>query len=72
MTTTIQIAQMSRDEKLQTMEALWADLCRDEAEVESPAWHEVLLKETEAKVAAGREQVADWTNARRELRERFE
>ena len=72
MTNLIQIAQMSRGEKLQTMEALWEDLSKDEAEVESPAWHDEVLRETEARVAAGQEQIADWTSAKRELRNRFE
>ena len=72
MVSTIQIAQMTREEKLQTMEALRADLSTDDANVESPAWHEEVLKETEARVADGWEQIADWTMAKRELRKRFE
>ena len=63
---------MSRVEKLQTMEAIWEDLSHAESEVESPAWHEDLLKETEARVAAGLERIADWEIAKRELRMRFE
>jgi hypothetical protein len=35
----LEIQQMPRSEKLKLMETLWADLSRDEAEVESPAWH---------------------------------
>ena len=72
MTTTIQIERMSREEKLQTMETIWADLSKDDAGVESPAWHHDVLKETEARVAVGQEQIADWTTAKRELRKRFE
>jgi hypothetical protein len=72
MTTTIQIEKLSRAEKLQTMEALWEALSRMEDEVESPAWHRDVLKETEARVAAGRERIADWEVAKRELRKRFE
>ena len=72
MTTTIQIEQMSREEKLQTMEAIWEDLSKADAEVESPAWHETVLRETEARVAAGQERIADWEIAKRELRKRFE
>ncbi|MBU4211064.1 MAG: addiction module protein [Kiritimatiellae bacterium] len=72
MTTTIQIERMSREEKLQTMETIWADLSKDDASVESPVWHHDVLKETEAKIAAGQEQIADWTTAKRDLRKRFE
>lgn len=72
MLTTVQIEQMSRAEKLQVMEALWADLSKTEAEVESPAWHADVLRETEARVAAGEERITDWDSAKRELRQRFE
>lgn len=72
MTTAIQIERMSREEKLQTMEAIWADLSKDDASVESPAWHYDALKKTEARVAEGREQIADWATAKRDLRQRFE
>jgi hypothetical protein len=54
------------------MEAIWEDLSHAEPEIESPAWHEGVLKETEARVAAGQERIADWEMAKRELRMRFE
>jgi hypothetical protein len=72
MVTTLQIEKMSRTEKLQAMEAIWADLSKSETDLESPAWHNDVLKETEARVAAGRERIADWETAKRELRKRFE
>jgi len=72
MISTIQIEQMSRDEKLQAMEAIWADLSKNEYDVESPAWHQVVLQQTEARVAAGQEKITDWETAKRELRKRFE
>ena len=71
MTTTLDIQHMSRAEKLQTMESIWDDLSRSEPEVKSPAWHEDALKETEARVAAGQERIADWATAKQELRKRF-
>ena len=71
MVSALQIEQMSREEKLQTMEAIWADLSKAGAELESPAWHRAVLKETEARVAAGQERIADWETAKRELRKRF-
>ena len=72
MVSTLQIEKMSRTEKLQTMEAIWADLSKAETDVESPAWHNDVLKETEARVTAGQERIADWETAKRELRKRFE
>jgi len=72
MISTDQIAQMSREEKIRAMEALWAELSRNDAAVESPAWHEDVLKETKARVASGQERIADWEEAKQELRKRFE
>ena len=54
------------------MEAIWADLSKAEADVESPPWHGDVLRETEARVAAGQERIADWETAKLELRKRFE
>jgi hypothetical protein len=64
----IEIQQMPRLEKLRLMEALWADLSRDEAEVESPAWHADALRETSERVARGEEKILDWEQAKTELR----
>lgn len=72
MVNTLQIEKMSRMEKLQAMEAIWADLSKAENDVESPAWHNDVLKETAARVAAGQERIADWETAKQELRKRFE
>lgn len=72
MVTPPEIKQMSREEKLKLMEAIWADLATSETEVESPDWHAQLLKETETRVATGEERIADWELAKKELRTRFE
>ena len=70
MISTADIARMSREEKLQALEAIWADLSKDAAAVESPPWHEDVLKETQARASAGQERIVDWSEAKRELRDR--
>ncbi|MCF6283675.1 MAG: addiction module protein [Candidatus Hydrogenedentes bacterium] len=70
--TSAQIAQMSPEEKLQTMEALWADLSRTGDNVESPPWHKDVLEETNARFDAGKERVLDWDDAKKKLRKRVE
>jgi hypothetical protein len=62
------LSEMSRAEKLMALEALWEDLSRNEAEYESPAWHEQELAATEARVKSGLEQFVDWESAKEELR----
>ncbi len=72
MDNTIQIDKMTRQEKLQTMEALWVSLSIDDREIVSPVWHEYSLLETDLRMSTGQEQVIDWTRAKQELRKRFE
>ncbi len=59
-------------EKLKIIEALWADLAGDEDAFESPAWHEEELKKTEGDFSAGRIEMLNWEDAKKELRKRFE
>lgn len=67
-----ELRKLPRDEKLKIIETLWGDLAADEESFESPAWHADELKKTEAEVAAGRVEVLDWGQAKKELRKRFE
>jgi len=64
----LEIQRLPRQEKLRLMEALWADLSRDEAEVESPAWHADALRETAERVARGEEKILSWEQAKAKLR----
>ena len=62
---------MTVPEKLRLMEALWVNLSRPAAGLESPAWHEDVLKEREALVKAGKATFVDWETAKQELRARL-
>ncbi len=64
------LEKMSREEKLRIMEELWADLSRDESQVESPAWHGDVLRERAEAVKSGKEVFEDWEEAKRLLRKR--
>jgi hypothetical protein len=68
----LDLEQMSREEKLKAMHELWEDLARDEATVESPAWHADALREVEERMRQGVERVHDWEDAKKELRRRME
>ncbi len=69
---TTAIKKLSREEKLQVMEAIWEELSVEEETIESPVWHQEALKESEQRRMAGRENILDWKDAKRELRKRFE
>ena len=72
MQNTIEIKQLSREEKLRVMEAIWEDLSNEEEQVESPDWHKKALQETEHRLSTGQEKIVDWQDAKKELRKRFE
>ena len=48
------------------------DLSVDEGQIESPEWHNEVLKETNHRFRTGLENSIDWHDAKRELRKRFE
>jgi len=68
---TLPLDQMTFAEKLRVMEALWADLCRNEQDLQSPAWHEQVLKERDERVRSGQEAFMDWETAKQQLRARL-
>ena len=72
MQNTIKIKQLTREEKLRMLDALWADLLSEEELLESPIWHKKALQETENRLAEGKERVVDWHTAKKELRKHFE
>lgn len=59
-------------EKLKIIETLWSDLAGQDEDIRCPDWHEQQLRETNADFQAGREEVLDWQDAKKELRARFE
>jgi hypothetical protein len=72
MQNTFEIQHLSREEKLRVMEAIWEDLSKEGQEIESPAWHQEALQETEQRLDSGEEKTVDWHAAKKELRKRFE
>jgi len=64
------LSELSFTEKLNLMEALWADLSRDEKKLKSPAWHETVLKDREGAFMAGKVTVSDWEQAKRRIRKK--
>jgi hypothetical protein len=61
--------EMTTIEKIRAMELIWEDLCRNAESVPSPAWHAPILSEREAGVKQETEQIIDWEEAKRRIRE---
>jgi hypothetical protein len=67
----INIEEMTIEEKIQTMEMLWDDLCKKETVMQIPAWHKDILYERERRLKEGKDKFIDWNVAKKELLERI-
>jgi len=63
----VSLAEMTRQEKLDLLEDLWADIAKDPDLYESPAWHAEELRETAGRVATGKEKFVDWETAKQQV-----
>jgi hypothetical protein len=68
MSAVLDIDQMTLEEKLRAMEALWDDLCQKDA-VPVPQWHKDILDERERQVEEGKAEFSDWDIAKRRITE---
>jgi hypothetical protein len=64
----LNLKDMTTGEKLQAMELLWDDICRNVPDFSSPAWHGDILIEREKRVKEGREKFLDWQQAKEDIR----
>jgi hypothetical protein len=71
MSANLPLHEMSLEKKLQAMEALWEELSREPDRIESPSWHQDLLKETERRVESGEATFFDWEKAKVSIRDRL-
>ena len=69
MSVNLPLDQMTTEEKRQAMEALWADLTRNDEQFESPGWHKQVLQEREQRIESGQESFIDWEVAKKHLSE---
>jgi hypothetical protein len=69
MSVDLKLDQMTTEEKLQAMEALWSDLCK-RAAIAVPQWHKDILDQRQREIDEGKAEFIDWETAKKELRER--
>lgn len=70
MSTDLQIDQMTLEEKLRAMEALWEALCRHNA-VPVEQWHKDVLDARERLIEEGKAEFSDWETAKKRITERI-
>jgi len=51
------------------MEALWADLTRNEGDIPVADWHRELLDVRQRQIDAGEARFTDWETAKRRIRD---
>ena len=64
----LDISRLSLAQKLNLMESIWEDITQDESAIESPAWHEKVLKDREDALASGKANFSDWEKAKERIR----
>ena len=64
---TLPLDEMTQEEKLAAMEALWRDLSSRPDELESPAWHGEVLRERLRQVEAGEMHFLPWEDAQKRI-----
>ncbi len=62
------LSQLTFAQKFDLMEAIWGDMARDEKTLESPDWHEVVLRDRKKALAAGKITISDWEEAKDRIR----
>lgn len=66
----LNIANLSRSEKLQMMEAIWEDLTRDVVPLPAPSWHIEALQQAERAYTENRARFVSWNVAKQILRDK--
>jgi hypothetical protein len=71
MASTLALGKLSVEEKLQTMELLWDDLCNQAGAIVSPPWHEEVLAERSATLEHGVDVFEDWDSAKKRIQNKI-
>ncbi len=69
MSTILTIEEMTIEEKLRAMEALWDDLCQHETALPVLQWQKEILDEREQLIERGEAQFSDWEEAKKRITE---
>jgi putative addiction module component (TIGR02574 family) len=64
----LQLSELTLAQKLDLMEAIWDDLTRHDKTLESPYWHEQVLRDREEALAAGKATVSGWEDAKERIK----
>ncbi|MBI5594048.1 MAG: addiction module protein [Deltaproteobacteria bacterium] len=63
----LSIEKMSIEEKIQTMEIIWDDLCKKADSISSPPWHEIVLNGRENRISNCEDVFVDWHSMKKDI-----
>ena len=63
-----EVSRLSKAERLEAMEWLWASLSKEQQEIESPEWHGEVLAARKAKVDSGEAQFLSIAQLKKRVR----
>lgn len=63
----LSVEKMSIEEKFQTMETIWDDLCKKADSISSPPWHEKVLNDREDAISNGEDVFLDLNTAKKNI-----
>jgi Putative addiction module component len=67
MPTPLALDEMTIEEKLRAMEALWSDLCQNQNALPVHQWQKDILDDREQLVEGGKAQFLDWEEAKKQI-----
>jgi hypothetical protein len=67
MATPLVLDQMTIEAKLQTMEALWNELCQHEETLSVHNWQKEILDERQRLIEKGEAEFVDWEEAKKRI-----
>lgn len=62
------LAELTLAQKLDLIETLWADISKDQKQLESPTWHAEILRDRQKALEAGKATVHDWREAKERIK----
>jgi hypothetical protein len=63
-----EVSRLSKAERLQAMEWLWASLSKEQQDIESPEWHGEVLAARQSKTGSGEAQFLSVSQLKKRLR----
>ncbi len=66
---TVELDKLTIEEKIQIMEAVWEDLCKNVENFKPPDWHQGILQDREQRVNRGESQFTEWGQAKKQIRD---